>query len=271
MDYEKTGRLIAERRRELGMTQLQLSEKIGVSNRTVSKWETGAGFPDVSLLEPLADALGVSVIELMHGEREACSTDSDEQVREALRIVGAELRKKLLLLKRIAKGVALAAVLLVIGWNVFEFLATNGDGFDHGVNARTVRSGQQNDLRSLDGRGIYRIEVASDEDVENTVITDEDDIARIIDVLSTVELGREYSDWGPRSLRHKIIIFADGWTNGDGTYLDTEDYRIELTFPAFSLMQIGEVRSEPRFYYKAEIGGGDAWSVIEKALAETSE
>jgi len=50
------------------MTQAELGEKIGVSSKTVSKWETGRGLPDISLLQPLAQTLGISVIELMNGE-----------------------------------------------------------------------------------------------------------------------------------------------------------------------------------------------------------
>ena len=50
------------------LTQGALAEKIGVSCKAVSKWETGRGLPDISLLEPLAQALGVSVMELMSGE-----------------------------------------------------------------------------------------------------------------------------------------------------------------------------------------------------------
>ena len=50
------------------MTQAELAEKIGVSNKTISKWETAKGLPDISLLQPLAQALGISVIELMNGE-----------------------------------------------------------------------------------------------------------------------------------------------------------------------------------------------------------
>jgi len=50
------------------MTQAELAERIGVSSKTVSKWETGKGLPDISLLQPLAGALGISLIELMNGE-----------------------------------------------------------------------------------------------------------------------------------------------------------------------------------------------------------
>ena len=51
------------------LTQAELGEKIGVSSKTVSKWETAKGLPDISLLQPLSQALGVSVIELMSGEQ----------------------------------------------------------------------------------------------------------------------------------------------------------------------------------------------------------
>ena len=64
-----TGQTIREEREKRGLTQAQLAEKLHVSDKTVSKWETGKGLPDISLVEPLAQALGVSVIELMQGER----------------------------------------------------------------------------------------------------------------------------------------------------------------------------------------------------------
>lgn len=64
-----TGPAIRRFREERRMTQAQLAEKIGVSDKAVSKWETGKGLPDVSLVEELAGALGVSVLELMNGEQ----------------------------------------------------------------------------------------------------------------------------------------------------------------------------------------------------------
>ena len=68
MDRYVTGAVIRKLREDKGMTQEELAEKIFVSSKAVSKWETGQGFPDISLLEPLADALGISVIELLSGE-----------------------------------------------------------------------------------------------------------------------------------------------------------------------------------------------------------
>lgn len=69
MDNIKFGRFIRESRQGKGLTQKQLAEQIHVSDKTVSKWENGAGFPDIKILEPLAECLDVSLLELMQGER----------------------------------------------------------------------------------------------------------------------------------------------------------------------------------------------------------
>ena len=68
MDTYVTGNTIRQLREKRNLTQTELAEKIGVSSKTVSKWETAKGLPDISLLQPLAEALGISVIELMNGE-----------------------------------------------------------------------------------------------------------------------------------------------------------------------------------------------------------
>ena len=68
MNQYVTGTMIKRLRENRKMTQQQLAEKLGVSDKAVSKWETGRGYPDISLIEPLADALGVSIIELFSGE-----------------------------------------------------------------------------------------------------------------------------------------------------------------------------------------------------------
>ena len=68
MDRYVTGAVIRRLRESKKMTQEELAERIFVSGKAVSKWETGQGFPDISLLEPLAEALGLSVAELLSGE-----------------------------------------------------------------------------------------------------------------------------------------------------------------------------------------------------------
>lgn len=67
MNQYVTGSMIRRLREERRMTQAELAQKLSVSDKTISKWETGKGFPDISLLEQLAEALQISVIELLSG------------------------------------------------------------------------------------------------------------------------------------------------------------------------------------------------------------
>ena len=69
MNTYVTGATIKQLREKRRLTQTQLAERIGVSSKTISKWETAKGLPDISLLQPLAQALGISVIELMNGRQ----------------------------------------------------------------------------------------------------------------------------------------------------------------------------------------------------------
>ncbi len=67
MNQYVTGAVIKELREKNKMTQLQLAQKLGVTDKTISKWETGKGYPDITLLEPIADAFRISVTELISG------------------------------------------------------------------------------------------------------------------------------------------------------------------------------------------------------------
>lgn len=69
MDKNATGRFIAELRKQKGFTQKELAEKLKVTDKAISRWETGKGLPDTSLLKPLGDVLGVSVTELLSGKK----------------------------------------------------------------------------------------------------------------------------------------------------------------------------------------------------------
>ena len=68
MNQYVTGAVIKELREKHKMTQLELADKLNVSDKTISKWETGKGYPDITLLEPIAEAFGVSVTELISGK-----------------------------------------------------------------------------------------------------------------------------------------------------------------------------------------------------------
>ena len=94
MNNKKTGVLIAQIRKENGLTQKQLADKIGVSNATISKWETAKGFPDISLIEPLAEALGISVSEIIAGERLVSNKKTDDLISDLVDISINEQNRK---------------------------------------------------------------------------------------------------------------------------------------------------------------------------------
>lgn len=109
MDTVKTGNLIAEARKELHLTQNDLAQRLHVSPQAVSKWERGLSFPDVSLLEPLAQQLGLTVSELLSGKRNAAP--QEELIRDSLRLSISQLGTKA---KTWRKFFLLAAVLLLV-------------------------------------------------------------------------------------------------------------------------------------------------------------
>ena len=83
MNAQKTGSFISELRKEKGMTQKQLADALFVSDKAVSRWETGRGFPEISILEKISDVLDVSAAELIRGERINGSM-SESEVRDVV-------------------------------------------------------------------------------------------------------------------------------------------------------------------------------------------
>ena len=81
MDTYITGAAIQQIRQKQNMTQAELAQQIGVSSKTISKWETGKGLPDISLLQPLAQALGLSVMELLEGRQVVNKNTSANMLR----------------------------------------------------------------------------------------------------------------------------------------------------------------------------------------------
>ena len=94
VNQEKIGKFIAALRKEKKMTQEQLAQKLGVSNRSVSRWENGNTMPDLSMLPVLAEELGVSVTELLNGERTEQIASSQEVVENVIELSAHEKRVK---------------------------------------------------------------------------------------------------------------------------------------------------------------------------------
>ncbi len=99
MDQIRIGRFIAQCRKTGGLTQRQLADGLGISDKTVSKWECGNGLPEVSLMLPLCAALGITVNDLLSGERVAQADyqkKAEENMMELIR-ENAENKKRLAL------------------------------------------------------------------------------------------------------------------------------------------------------------------------------
>ena len=113
MNPQKTGSLIATIRKQQNRTQQDLANELGVSSAAVSKWERGIGFPDVSLVEPLATSLGITIAELFKGERINDSVDNEYEslLADVVKVSVDEITKK----KKIANwSIAIAVAVLYL-------------------------------------------------------------------------------------------------------------------------------------------------------------
>lgn len=115
MDQIKIGKFIAQTRRSLSLTQAQLAERLGVSDKSVSKWERGVCLPDPSLYFPLCEALGITVSEFFAGEHLPEPETALKRSEESLVTVSLEGKKRQGIWKRAALGLALFLVSMTIG------------------------------------------------------------------------------------------------------------------------------------------------------------
>ena len=133
MNTQKFGAFIAAVRKEQKMTQAELGEKLRVTDKAVSRWERGLGFPDINTLEPLADALGLTVLELMRSERLPEPALPVEKAAEALSsaLTAAEQQRKQLI-KTLLRNLILSFVgilAVLVGWFTLTGLMTRKDVF----------------------------------------------------------------------------------------------------------------------------------------------
>lgn len=129
MDAKKFGAFIAAMRKEKNMTQMDLARKLQVTDKAVSKWERGLGFPDINTIEPLADALGLSVLEVMRSERIVEAEISPDTAAVALtdtfELVKLQRKAERRSILKIAGCIAAALFLIFLidgmGWMGFAF------------------------------------------------------------------------------------------------------------------------------------------------------
>jgi transcriptional regulator with XRE-family HTH domain len=127
MDQIKIGKFIAEMRKEQNLTQIDLAEKLGISNKTVSKWECGNGMPDYSVMEGLCDILQINVNELLSGER-LPSKDYNKKAEENMMSL---IQESSVNQKREKRELFLAVlttigILAVVIWNIIMIEGISG-------------------------------------------------------------------------------------------------------------------------------------------------
>lgn len=143
MELQKIGSFLKELRKEKNLTQEQLAEKLNVSGRTVSRWETGSNMPDISLLVELAEFYEVSIPEIIDGERK--SETMKEEVKEtALKLsdyaemINMKLRKRLFWLTLAALIGMIAFIVIEVNGldtpgSTYEMVASAGLGLNFGI------------------------------------------------------------------------------------------------------------------------------------------
>ena len=135
MDQRKIGKFIAALRKEKGLTQEQLGEKLGVTNKTVSRWENGNYMPDVEMLSLLSEEFGVSINELISGERLAAEdfkNAADDNLVTALNSSAFTLKERVVFFKKKWLHEHIAAIVLCaaawVGVIVWLALKLRGSG-----------------------------------------------------------------------------------------------------------------------------------------------
>ena len=116
MNQIATGTFIARKRRELNLTQAQLAERLGISSKSVSKWERGKCMPDYDIVNELCDALGITVSELLDGEENLRMYDNDQMIEMLARIQRLESQRiTIIAIALIVMGLGLLALSPLFG------------------------------------------------------------------------------------------------------------------------------------------------------------
>ena len=128
MDLAKIGKFIAEQRKSKKLTQVQLAEKLMVSEKTISKWECGHGFPDTSLILPLCKELGISANELLSGKNLSNNDYKEKAEENLLKLTNQEVYKNKLLLS-LEWVIVTLSVMFLLSCSVIAYIANISDGW----------------------------------------------------------------------------------------------------------------------------------------------
>lgn len=217
MNQEQIGKFIADMRKEKGLTQLQLAEKLNVNNKTVSRWETGKNMPDYSILESLTSELDITVNELIRGER----IIKEEIIREYDHNLVEVLREY----KRLKRAKNIILILLLILAAVTGVVLRFAIGIALSVASMTSAQIEINTDIALyqeyigpNARKEYRNKRDMDESIFPEQITED---MNVVDYKMVY-----YNPWDPQWLSYLIVDYDNAaWEterNRLSTYLSTE-------------------------------------------------
>lgn len=130
INKERFGAFVAQKRKEAGLTQKELAEKLFLSDKAVSKWERGLSLPDVAVLQPLSECLGVSLGELLNGGP-VQEADTEALLQQALDLgreeeqARAQAKKKWRMAFALALAVGTAGTSLLLAWDLWEEISSS--------------------------------------------------------------------------------------------------------------------------------------------------
>ena len=234
MDTKAVGRLIAQRRKALGLSQAELAERLHVTDKAVSKWETGRGMPAIDSLEPLAEVLGLSVSELLSGRE----LTAEELPRTAGSLLVESLRRQWRMAWRGAAGTVLVLALLAAGWAGYHY-GTSVREFDEAGLARNAARylGREAEIRVVETerRGDYLAALCTDDTGDWCMcVYDRDSIFRDRwrggggkPTLKSGALG----SWNFGNPREAVIVFCGGDLPPEAAYYTFQNSGITYICP----------------------------------------
>jgi len=134
MDAKEFGKFITALRKENNITQMELAKRLHVTDKAVSRWERGLGFPDVNTLEPLADALGISLVELMQSKRNDSKKPISSEKAEELLLDTIQLSKDsnrfakifgVMVLSAFVIAAVIVLGVLLTDWNIVNYIVVS--------------------------------------------------------------------------------------------------------------------------------------------------
>ena len=234
MDTKAVGRLIAQRRKALGLSQAELAERLHVTDKAGSKWETGRGMPAVDSLESLAEVLGLSVSELLSGRE----LTAEELPRTAGSLLVESLRRQWRMAWRGAAGTVLVLALLAAGWAGYHY-GTSVSEFDEAGLAKNAARylGREAEIRVVETerRGDYLAALCTDDTGDWCMcVYDRDSIFRDRwrggggkPTLKSGALG----SWNFGNPREAVIVLCGGDLPEEAAYYTFQNSGITYTCP----------------------------------------